>query len=130
MYFMWLMPWKTIAVDCIDSFHFTYLKLEAYEVSMQIYAKWMQIHIVSHESWHFPPPPRKGTAPLNMHVLHMVLLFSNSNSASSQINPNDSDWATNKSLKSFRNKNWASKSQYFQGQQLQRGSELIECSRI
>ena len=34
------MPWKTIVVDCIDLFHFTCLKLEAYEVYMQIYAKW------------------------------------------------------------------------------------------
>lgn len=46
------MPWKTIVVDCIDSFHFTYLKLEACEVYMQIYANWDANSY--HESWNLP----------------------------------------------------------------------------
>lgn len=74
------MPWKTIAVDCIDSLHFTYLKLEAYEVYMQIYAKWDANSYCEPCVLALPPPFRKRTAPLNMHVLHMALLVSNSNS--------------------------------------------------
>ena len=50
------MPWKTIVVYCIDLFHFTCLKLEAYEEYMQIYAKWDANSYCEH----YPPPQKKN----------------------------------------------------------------------
>lgn len=92
MCFMWLMPWKTIAVDCIDSFHFTYLKLEAYEVCMQIYAKW---DANSHfEPWALALPfPQEELH----HWICMCCIwccsFQTAASAGSQTNPKDLHWA-------------------------------------